>query len=368
VTYLNVAAAMNRTGLSAQALDAITGQPLAGASITASLQSGATFVLKDTSLVPANGAAAMLINLPFAVSGATNYQLSINKTGYTTGAQPFDLVNLDPIKQNGTLYTDPYSTVGVPPSSNLNLVLNWNDPNNVHPNLDLYLWLPNHENGGQGGIIGHNTVPVNLANGSTDLTGILSLTAPFLAAGTLLPATAWGGTFSPYAIHNFNGEIQVIPTTPPAQPVYYPPMESISILGDPTSKPTAKAPMLKPFYDKTSGEYYSVIVNDNTAGGYLTSITKDIHGNPNPDFIAPILRVWAKGYLVPLPQPTPGALGSANYYGVQLVNGSGCDGNTNWWKVLDISAANIYITPTITTPNENTCGDGDSSLIPYGVP
>ncbi|MDR3573360.1 MAG: S8 family serine peptidase [Anaerolineaceae bacterium] len=371
VTYLNVAAAMNRTGLAAQALDAVTGQPLVGASITAGLKAttASTFTVKDTALVPSNGPSVMLINLPLnSASGpATQYQLNISKTGYTIGAQPFDLVTLDQTTYTiaGILWQDNYSKVSVPPSTNLNLVLDWNDPNTVHPNLDMYLWLPSAALGGGGGIIGHNPVSGN-ANGAADLSGQLDYSglqlvnlSQFLGSGTLLAPATFGGQYSPYAIHNFNGEIQV--DTSAAQdsnPAYYPAMESISILGDPLSKPTVKAPLLKPFYD-VSGEYYRVLVATNEQGNnseYLGGTTSS-----DPGFIAPILRIWSKGYVIIYPTTFP-VLTDIKNYGVRLEDG-GCDGTNFWWNPIDITGSG----PSVTI--KNTCGgsSSDYSIFPYGV-
>jgi hypothetical protein len=328
--------------------------------------------------MPANGDHVLLINLP--INGATQYTLSVSKTGYTTGFQSFDQVTLD-ASAVGAVITDAYSKVSVPPNTNLNLVLDWNDPGVapalVHPNLDMYLWLPSDKNG----IIGHNTLS-GYTNGAADLTGgldsSLELTSPspFLGSGTLLSPKMWGdlspNAFSPYAIHNFNGEIQVDTSIPPNSdpaPAYYPAMESISILGDPVSKPSANAPMIKPYFDKISGETYTVMVTDNLLGepgtGYLTKDRTDID-----HFVAPILRVWAKGYLVPLHQPFP-QLGDLNYYGVKLENGDiGCristDGNTrdnDWWKALEINGSSLLPTATII----NTCGGSTADFFPYGV-
>ncbi len=379
-TYLNVAAAMNRTGLYAQALDAVTGQPLAGASITASLQSGTstfTYTLKDTSVVPSNGANVLLINLPINPGGAvTKYQLSISKTGYTAVAQPFDLVTLDPGNgfMPGVAITDAYSKVSVPPNTNLNLVLDWNEPANTHPNLDLYLWLPGQQLPGQGnttlgGVIGHNALSGN-TNGPADLNAELDSlglklatsapATPFLGAGTLLAPTAWGGLstdFSPYAVHNFNGEIQVDTSDNNPAAAYYPAMESISVLGDPASKPTAKAPMLKPFFDKISLETYTVMVADNNAGGFLTNDPGD------PNFIAPMLRVWAKGYLVTYPTAFPNPT-DPNYYGTKLQNG-GCDGSNSWWHAIDIVASTPKVNAINTCGGGNSSSNGDPSFFPY---
>jgi len=333
-----------------------------GASITASLKSGSTLTLKDTAVMPANGDHVLLINLPVnsTLQGTpdTFYQLAINKTGYTVGAQPFALVDLvqTDYPVAGTLWQDNYSKVSVPPNTNLNLVLDWNDPNSIHPNLDLYVWLPFTENGGKGGIIGHNTVSGN-ANGAPDLIGTLASSqlklsglTPFLGAGTLLAPLAWGGSvndFSPYAIHNFNGEIQVDTSDNNPAAAYYPAMESISILGDKLAKPSAKAPMLKPFYDQPN-EMYTVMVADNNASGSLISDPAD------PGFIAPILRVWAKGYLVTFPTVSSNPT-DPNYYGVKLQNGA-CDVSNAWWTPLTITGSG----PSTSTPN--TCSSNAGSF------
>jgi hypothetical protein len=142
-------------------------------------------------------------------------------------------------------------------------------------------------------------------------------------------------------------------------------MESITILGDPAATSSATAPLLKPKFDKIPGETYTVMVTDNLNGdpktGFLTSNPSDTE-----HFVAPILRIWSKGYLVTLPQPYPLST-DPNYYGVKLENDKSCtisktDTNYDWWKVIDITG----LTPSVTV--YNTCGDGSApSFFPYGV-
>jgi hypothetical protein len=137
-------------------------------------------------------------------------------------------------------------------------------------------------------------------------------------------------------------------------------MESITILPDKAVSLT-KSPYLKPYYDKT-GYNYIVMVTDNSKDSinhepFLTNDT----GNPN--FVAPIVRVWAKGYLDQLPIPSP------TDYGVKLKQSDdNCNGSFDWWKVLTINGFTASILTQ--TPTYNICGsvdptNGDYDFFPY---
>jgi len=142
VPYLDVAGVMNRTAFFQPVSEAITGLPLAGATVMA--YSGTT--LKDIAIVSANNHWAALINLPASPS----YSIKVNKAGYTSGA-----VNIYPgwswSCAPGYLGCDLY-TLSIPPKGRITAVLNWKG----YGNLDLYTWLPNAHAGvvGAGGF-GH---------------------------------------------------------------------------------------------------------------------------------------------------------------------------------------------------------------------
>ncbi len=85
--YLNVAKAMERGALMAEATDAHTGLPLVGATISAVFTiNGTTVSAKKSAVVTKETGWVMLNNLPITV----NYGLTVTKSGYTSGAVIFD--------------------------------------------------------------------------------------------------------------------------------------------------------------------------------------------------------------------------------------------------------------------------------------
>jgi subtilisin family serine protease len=134
--YLNVAAAMNRGAIEVTVTEATTNLPLKSTTIQALVGT----VVKDTA-VTGNFVTTHLINLP----ASTNYDLKINKTGFTAGAQKFGTVYVEAGKFN----TDVTSIVSVGPSSRIHAVLNAQTSDLVL----LYLWMPNLSS--IGGVVGY---------------------------------------------------------------------------------------------------------------------------------------------------------------------------------------------------------------------
>ena len=123
---LNVAAAMNRGGIWAEVYDAITGLPLKGASVKAF--QGTT--LKDTSMLTSDWSPyADLINLPAGVLTT----VKVNKAGNTVGDQAIATVMVSP----GYFEWGPWLNIGVPPSTRIHVVANWDG---YYNDLELFTW------------------------------------------------------------------------------------------------------------------------------------------------------------------------------------------------------------------------------------
>jgi subtilisin family serine protease len=129
VPYLDVAGAMRRTAFFQQVSEAITGLPLAGATVMA--YSGTT--LKDRAIVSADNHFAALINLPVSLS----YSIKVNKAGYTSGA-----VDIYPGSPQNCWpgFGGCYLYLSIPPKGRITAVLNW--AGGDYNDLDLYTWLP----------------------------------------------------------------------------------------------------------------------------------------------------------------------------------------------------------------------------------
>jgi hypothetical protein len=114
VPYLDVAGAMDRTAFWHMVSDAITGLPLAGATVMA--YSGTT--LMDRAIVSQNNGWVALINLPASLS----YSIKVNKAGYTSGA-----VDIYPGSPRSCWpgYKGCWYTLSIPPKGRITAVLNW---------------------------------------------------------------------------------------------------------------------------------------------------------------------------------------------------------------------------------------------------
>ena len=156
-TYLNLARAMNRGGLYLKIQDAQSGLPLKDAVVnvhdcltvlTACDRNGPVRDSgKITSLVSPE---IHLINLPVyawdaagndrsdAVTHeklALNYNLAVQRSGYTTGLQVYER-SISILA--GDLIGHSYFNLAVPPARGTHIVLTWDGP----PDFDLELWLP----------------------------------------------------------------------------------------------------------------------------------------------------------------------------------------------------------------------------------
>jgi len=141
--YLDVAAAMNRAGVSVAVTDAVTGLPLTGASVYA--YQGAT--LKDTAKVAARDSRwADLINLPVGAS----LTIKVSKLGYTTPAIAPGVAIGSFTPSSSGWWWSPLFELGIPPLGRITGVANWPQSNT---NLDLYAFLPANAPLG-GGVVG----------------------------------------------------------------------------------------------------------------------------------------------------------------------------------------------------------------------
>ena len=123
---LNVAAAMNRGGIWADVYDAVTGLPLKGATVKA-FQSN---LIKDQSVLGVDWSpTADLINLPAGVVTT----VKVNKAGNTLGDQIITNVLVSP----GFFEWGPSLNIGVPPSTRIHVVANWDG---YYNDLELFTW------------------------------------------------------------------------------------------------------------------------------------------------------------------------------------------------------------------------------------
>ena len=326
--YLNVAAAMDRGALVAEIKDAFSGSPTTGATVTALVGS----TIYDTSITTGSPF-AVLINLP--QGNSSKYQLKVSKSGATTGAQAF---NSNLLIQPGATYFDDYSTVSLPSTANMHVVLDWRNPvigaegdAKVEVDLDLYMQAPANSNcvhciiGTESGWDGDRA--------KYELDDYIKNS--FFGAGTLLAPTMFGGSWSPYAIYNFDG----VSTTTLQEPLAGSPTESITIN-------RARTLTVRPYYLPKYTGTYQFFVTDNSPSypwysetekqGYLTSDTT------SDFFVAPVVRYWTKGYIL---QTTKLAYNTNNSRNLS------CDGTMQWWKPITLDGRRGY-------PAEvNTCTD-----------
>lgn len=301
--YLNVAKAMKRGALVSEVKDAFSGTPNKGAYVAA-VSGGVTRDTAVTNSVPF----VLLINLPMN----NNYLLRVNKSGATTGYQTF---NSGVPVQIGSSYFDDYSTVSLPTNVNMHIVLDWLNPSagpvegpDVEVDLDLYAVLP-PASGCTDCIIGAESA-WDETQAKADLDPYIA--GSFFGAGTLLAPANFGGTWSPYAIHNFDG------VTRTADPMRE--------MGTPTESITLRfgaSLSVSPFYKpKYTGEYQFLVTDHSpyydwySGQGYLD--TERLDGpDKNKFYVAPILRYWSKGRILE---------------NVRLAGN--CDGTKAWWKPL----------------------------------
>ncbi len=124
--YLDVAAGMGRTAISAAVSDAINGLPLTGATVSTTQGTA----IKDTALLSSKfNRWVDLINLPAGVSNI----VKVTKAGYTTGA-----AIIGTITPSFYYETNSFLVLGIPPTGRITLVADWDDG----IDLDLYTFLP----------------------------------------------------------------------------------------------------------------------------------------------------------------------------------------------------------------------------------
>jgi subtilisin family serine protease len=201
-TYLDAAAAMDRTAIRAFVRDASNGLPLSGATVVA--MQGTT--IKDTAIVSGTGTDGLvtsgvveLINLPVhvtpppalpAMPAQVKYMVKVTKTGYTTGAI------IGSITPTISFDTNEQLVVSVPPTGTgkIHFVTEWGTPEDTGIDFDLYTFLP--QEAGQD-IIGNSSEDYD---DTYNLTGRVNLTSP-ISEGILstlyMDKTRW----------NFNGGI-----------------------------------------------------------------------------------------------------------------------------------------------------------------
>lgn len=287
--YLNVARAMGRGALMAEATDAHTGLPLVGATLSAGIFSATgAFSVKKSAVVTKETGWVMLNNLP--IYEDYDYGLAVNKKGNTSGTVVFDRY-IYPIA--GEISNDNYNMVSVPPytTTNLTVVANWHVPEGEDfADLDLYLWLP--ENINEPGSINsgrlRDYLPTYPEANDLGMGNLVPVVIPTPSAPGI-PVPVIKGNYA-YAFHNRDGGRD--PLDMGSGDSF--PMESITIAG--TAVKTA--PYVLPKY---SNGPYSVLLTDYSSsypGGLLGLAPELIGPDDSINNAFPIIRVWAKGKLV----------------------------------------------------------------------
>jgi hypothetical protein len=212
--YLNVAAAMNRGAIWGSVYDAITGIPLKGAIVKATIGTS----VKDQAVLANDGDPYYnLLNLP---AGLT-VTVKVNKSGYTY----LDQVIAAHTAYPGYYEWGPWLDVGVPPNNKrIHAVANWDG---YEEDLDMFVWEPDVS--GPGFIVG----PWDPGSAS----GI------YLDEGDL--------TSIPYARWNRDGGFGDFLA-----------MESISLAPKPGSSTI-------PFYNLTVNDKYDFLLTDGAQPGLL---------------------------------------------------------------------------------------------------
>jgi subtilisin family serine protease len=236
VPYLDVAGAMRRTAFFQPVSEAITGLPLAGATVMA--YSGTT--LNDRAIVSADNRWVALINLPVSLS----YSIKVNKAGYTSGAvdiYPGRTWSCWPGYGGCNLYT-----LSIPPKGRITAVLNW--ARRYGGDLDLYTWLPS----ANPGVVGAGFLVHPQNQGAGELSAF--------------PRARW----------NRNGGAGDLLGA-----------ESITIMPRPGS-------LTIPYYNLTPADRYDFFVTDYGSGD-LNQRPDPFIGGSQPVFF----RLWANGQIVP---------------------------------------------------------------------
>jgi subtilisin family serine protease len=342
-TYLNLAAAMQRTAMLVEVKDANTGLPFENKTPAyvevKDISATATGVRRGYARTVAGNVYVALLNLPteFVVNnsedenfGKMKYAMNVSRSGNTVGLQTFNTVIADPADLRGKIVsphtfvgeledTLRYNRVSLPSNTNIQFVLDWYHPGEDvdTTNLDMFLWVPPNTPA----VTEHQVV----GNGTTDAYNAVGVGANYLGMGTLLDPIKFGGNYSPYAAYLIDG----------GEVLY----DELGQLMSPTETIVAKAGTtikLAPFSKmKYDGVYHLTVTDYNQR-----FISKD----PTfPDyFTAPIVRAWVKGKVV---------------QSVKLEKtANSCMGLTeNWWQVLTYQndGLNAIVTEVNTCNNDN---------------
>ena len=297
--YLNVAAAIDRGAIYAEVKDAGTALPLDLATIATSSGVSINTV--------AGNARALLINVPF---DGSSISLSVNRSGYTNGAQTFNSMTL-PNSDRGTIKTDPYNIVSLPQMGGIQFVLDWMIPDSPgYPDLDMSIWLPFAT--ATNGFVGPTS------KSSSDAYSFL--TTKYLGIGTVLDPSTFGGTFSPFAQHFLDGGVdegvdQESFTMSPTEfaGVSYGTAITTSTTVIVKRKPKIVITPRSPYYQLKYPGQYTVTITD-----YSQDTDKNYLASSADEFVYPILRVWSNGVLV-----------SSN----KAADDSSCAAEIDWWKL-----------------------------------
>ena len=378
--YLNLAKALNRGAVLAEVKGATDGQAVNYGYVYAYQLNDPLYlnipIYRDLAYTSTSNSRVMLINLPTPPDGKGHYRLDVFVSGLTLASTTFNTLN-DSNKtgyyvEAGKVTTNPYNRITVPPYTELNFVLEWDNPD---ANLDLYAWLPesnfpkddiylNHL-GTYGGIIGpasnrllqyfYNEEPREAFNDD------------YLSAGTLLPPyqfdPTWSyqsKTFSPYAQHRFDGGLQV---GADGQGNPLSPFEFLSITMGAYSGWFNNWYLYKPYY-APAGQKYSLLVTDYSKDVGSSFWQQDAGvGTPKkylkydgPDFVHPILRIWSYGFITKT---------------IKLDTAStGCTtADTPWWYIGNIKGDQANWTDNANfTADANKCFapiNSDDSTFPY---
>ncbi len=340
--YLNLAGAMQRTAMLVEVKDASTGLPFetkVPAYVEAKdISATAKGVRRGYARTVAGNEYVALLNLPTDMvvpaglenAGMMKYAMNVTRKGNTAGLQTFNTVIADPADLRGKLVspytfvgelddTTRYNRVSLPPSTNIQFVLDWYHPGEVvdTTNLDMFLWVPPN-----------NTVVTEyqvVGNGTETAYTTINVIADtnYLGMGTLLDPVKFGGDYSPYAAYLIDG----------GEVLY----DQLGQLMGPTESIVAKvgtAIKLAPYSKMKYDGVYHLTVTDYTAD----ILTKD----PYVDFFsAPIVRAWVKGKIVESVSLQDSA--------------SGCYGTEGWWQVLTYqnSGTSAIVTEVNTCNNDN---------------
>jgi hypothetical protein len=344
-TYLNLAAAMQRTAMLVEVKDASTGLPFetkVPAYVEAKdISANSIGTRRGYARTVAGNEYVALLNLPtnYVITneededfGRMKYAFNVSRSGNTVGLQNFNTVIADPEDLSGKLVS-PYTFVGVPEdttrynrvslpaNTNIQFVLDWYHPGEDvdTDNLDMFLWVPPNETA----VTEYQVV----GNGTDAAYNAANVDANYLGMGTLLDPIKFGGVYSPYAAYLIDG----------GEVLY----DELGQLMGPTESIVAKAgtviklaPFSKMKYDNT---YYLTVTDYDQQ-----ILAKD----PYADFFsAPIVRAWVKGKVVltvKLEETASSCFGVAD----------------NWWQVLTYTnnglTADVLPVNTCNTDNNPT--------------